>query len=155
VGRELLCGVLTLAVGVVYFAAATSLPQSMLSDEVGADGVPKALAVVLMTLGILQLVRAGRRYKIAGAGEFTGTLKEHAQAFGMLTIGVVYIVLAPYLGYPIAVTALIVAVALYAGLPPSWELAVVGIGGGAMLWLLFVKLLGVAMPVGLAGRLLG
>lgn len=154
-GREIFCGVLTLALGVAYFAAATSLPQSMLSDEVGADGVPKALAVVLMTLGILQLVRAGSRYKVVGAGEFSGTLKEHAKASGMLVIGVVYIALAPYLGYPIAVTALIVAVALYAGLAPSWELALVGIGGGALLWLLFVKLLGVAMPVGLAGRLLG
>ncbi len=155
-GREVICGVLTLALGVVYYAGATDLPQSMLSDEVGADGMPKALAVALMIFGVLQLGRATLGLRVAESGELGSIdLRTHVRSFGMIGFGIVYLFVTPYLGYPLAVASLIFVVALYAGQEMSWRLAAISAGGGAVMWFSFVKALGITMPIGVFGRLLG
>ena len=41
---------------------------------------------------------------------------------------------------------LIVAVALYEGMAPSWRLAAVAAGGGLVYWLIFVRILAVEQP---------
>jgi cell division protein FtsW (lipid II flippase) len=154
--REFACGALVLALAVVYFVAAVDVPQSILSDEVGADGVPKAIAVVLAFLGVAQLVRAATARRAAGPDDLShDDIKAHLGAIGVIAIGAIYVLVAPYLGYPLAVTALIFAMSVYAGMPISLRLAAVSAGGGFVMWLMFVKALGVAMPVGLFGRLLG
>lgn len=154
--REFACGALVLALAVAYFVVAAELPQSMLSDEVGADGVPKAIAIVLAFLGVAQLVRAATARRAAGPDELSqDETSSHLRAIGVIAIGIVYVLAAPYLGYPLAVTALIFAMSVYAGMPISLRLAAVSAGGGLVMWLMFVKALGVAMPVGIFGRLLG
>jgi cell division protein FtsW (lipid II flippase) len=154
--REFACGAMVLALAVAYFVAAAEVPQSMLSDEVGADGVPKAIAVVLAILGVAQLARAAFARRVAGPDELShDETAAHLRAIGVIVIGIVYILAAPYLGYPLAATALIFAMALYAGMPVSLRLAAVSVGGGFVMWVMFVKALGVAMPVGILGRLLG
>lgn len=155
-GREFACGVLVLALGGAFFVAAAEVPQSMLSDEVGADGVPKAIAVVLIILGLAQLLRAVAARRIAGPDELAlDETRAHLRAIGVVVIGVVYILVAPYLGYPVAVVALIFTMSVYAGMAVTWRLAAVSVGGGFVMWLMFVKALGVAMPVGLLGRMMG
>lgn len=154
--REFACGAMVLALAVAYFFAAAEVPQSMLSDDVGADGVPKAIAVVLAILGVAQLARAASARRVAGPDELSqNETAAHLRAIGVIVIGVVYILAAPYLGYPLAATALIFAMSVYAGMPVSLRLAAVSVGGGFVMWLMFVKALGVAMPVGIFGRLLG
>jgi putative tricarboxylic transport membrane protein len=154
--REVACGALALLLAVVYYAIAAEIPQSMLSDDVGADGVPKAIAVVLALLGVAQLARAAFRRRAAGPDDMPlegGAV--HLRAAGVIGIGIVYMLVAPALGYPVAVAALIFAMTVYAGMPVSLRLAGVSVGGGAALWFMFVKALGVSMPVGVLGRLLG
>ncbi len=145
-------GVLVLAAA--YYAAASAIPQSLLADEVGADGVPKLLAIALAILGALQLVRALRLRSAAGGGdeEIAGA-RRHARAVGMLAIGIVYVLVTPYLGYPLALAGLILAVGVYAGIRPSLYLTSIAVAGGGLFWIMFVKLLGVAMPVGGWARL--
>ena len=154
--REVFCGVLTLAFGIVFYLAARDLPQSMLSDEVGADGVPKALGVAFIILGVLQMGRARLGLKAAEAGELSGLdLRTHARSFGMIAIGIVYMIITPVLGYPLAVALLIFTVALYAGQTLGWRLAGISAAGGIVMWFSFVKALGITMPTGIFSRLLG
>jgi putative tricarboxylic transport membrane protein len=154
--REVFCGVLTFVFGIVYYIAAADLPQSMLSDEVGADGVPKALAVAFMIFGVLQIGRTFLGLKAAEEGELNNlNLRTHARSFGMIAIGIVYLIVTPSLGYPLAVALLIFGVALYAGQALTWRLAGISAVGGAVMWFSFVKALGISMPVGVLGRLLG
>jgi hypothetical protein len=82
-------------------------------------------------------------------------LGPHLRAAGVIGLGIVYMLVTPALGYPLAIAALLFAMTVYAGMPMSLRLAGVSAGGGAALWFMFVKALGVAMPVGLLGRLLG
>jgi putative tricarboxylic transport membrane protein len=154
--REVFCGVLSLVFGVVYYIAAMDVPQSMLSDEVGADGIPKALAVAFMIFGVLQVGRAFLGLKAAESGELAGLdLRTHLRSFGMIAIGIGYLIATPFLGYPLTVTVLIFVVAVYAGQALTWRLAGISAVGGFAMWFCFVKALGITMPTGVFGRLLG
>jgi hypothetical protein len=73
----------------------------------------------------------------------------------MLAIGAVYIIVTPLLGYPLAIALLLFVVIVYSGLPPSRHVIVASSLGALVFWLTFVKLLGVAMPVGVWPALLG
>jgi putative tricarboxylic transport membrane protein len=154
--REFACGVLALALALAYLAMATDIPLSLLSDEVGADGVPKALAVVLAILGVAQVVRALVRRRAAGPDEMAlSGWHTHLRAAGVIGLGIVYMIATPYLGYPLAVAALIFAMTIYAGMRVSPRLAGISVVGGLALWFMFVKALGIAMPVGVFARALG
>lgn len=52
----------------------------------------------------------------------------------------------PYLGYLLSLALLIAGITLYMGAAPSWRTVVVPLVGAVLLWLIFVKLLGVDMP---------
>lgn len=146
--RELIGGALALALAVGYYAAAAALPVSLLSDEVGADGVPKAIAVALGLCGVVQLLRAALRQSPRAAGdeaEAAGWLP-HLRALGLLAIAVAFVVLTPSVGYLPATVILLFAVAAYAGQKVTPRLAAVAIAGGVVLWASFAKVLGVAMP---------
>jgi putative tricarboxylic transport membrane protein len=151
--RDLVTGGLALALAAAYFAAADALPRSMLADRVGADGVPKALAVALGALGVLQIARTLLRRGADGGGEEGPS--RHARAAGLLLIGAAYAVAAPYLGYLPATVALLFATAAYAAGQWSVRMAAVSAAGGVALWLVFAKVLGVSMPAGPIERLLG
>jgi hypothetical protein len=150
---ELATGLAALALAAAYYAAADALPKSLLSDAVGDDGVPKALALALAAAGAAQAVRAllSRR----PAEKTAVDMKAHRAALGLLLIVAAYVAVMPYLGYLPATALLIFAAATYAGQPSSLRLAAVSLGGGLVLWGSFAKLLGVAMPTGLWARLLG
>jgi hypothetical protein len=151
--RELVTGILALALAAAYFAAAGALPKSLLSDQVGADGVPKVLAVALGVLGAVQIVRAVARRGAGGTADDAPA--HHLRAAGLLLIGAVYAGAAPYLGYLAATVALLLATAAYAAGAVSWRMAGVCAAGGVALWLVFAKVLGVSMPLGPVERLLG
>ena len=155
-GRQLICGLSALLLAGVYYAAAAGLPTSFLSDDVGADGMPKALAVALGLLGVLAVSFAALRRKIVAAGSTpVGGIAVHVRALGMLALGSIYAALTPWLGYLSATIALIFLVAAYSGQRLTLRLAAISGVGGLLLWLAFVKLLGVAMPPGILAPLLG
>src|SRR5690348_10470927 len=99
--RDLIGGVIALALAVGYYAAAAALPVSLLSDEVGADGIPKALAVALGLCSIVLLLRA-TLWKTSAAGEDdrrAAGWQAHLKAAGLLAIAVAYVVVTPFIGY--------------------------------------------------------
>jgi putative tricarboxylic transport membrane protein len=63
-------------------------------------------------------------------------------------MGVAYIVLAPWIGYPIAIAALIAATTYYQGGAFSRQVALVSVCGGVLFWVLFVVLMGIQQPAG-------
>jgi hypothetical protein len=137
--RDLVLAAAGLALAAVYWWAANEVPKSMLADAVGADGVPKGLAVALAAFALLIAMRALRR---APPGDYEG----HPRALGIAGLGFLYVVLAPYAGYFIAVTLLTVAAALYYGAPRKWTVGAFALGTAAILWLMFGALLGIALP---------
>jgi len=144
--RDVALGLAALALAVAYWLAADGIQDSLLSDAVGAGGLPKALAVVMGGAGALLAIRAALLRGAAAAG--AGPAPAHGRALGLFAMLVAYVPLAPLLGYPLALGAMAAAVALYAGAPARPGLLAYAAGVAALFWLGFVKLLGVAFPVG-------
>jgi putative tricarboxylic transport membrane protein len=139
-------GLGAVALAAVYWAIAAQIPESLLADAVGAAGFPSALAIALGLCGTLLIVRAIQRVAAPGA---PADWPAHMRAAVLMSILVAYVVLAPLVGYPLALALLIGAVAAYAGARGAGSLVVTAAGAGLLFWLAFAKLLGVAMPLGL------
>ena len=136
----------------VWFGAGR-IPRSLLSDEVGAGGFPRALAALLAVVAALVAVRAWRARR-TGAPDDGVTPAQHARALGIVGIGFGAVLLGPVAGYIPTAFLLIAGTAAYYGARVNWRLAAVSLAGAAGLWLLFAKALNVSMPAGLWGRLL-
>jgi putative tricarboxylic transport membrane protein len=146
-------GLGAIALAAAYLYVASGIQESMLSDAVGAGGVPRALGWVMAALGLLLCARsvrfaAGRSNTVTAPQQPqqpASAKHPHLQALGLLAILVGYVVLAPYLGYAVAVGALVAAVAAYGGAAIDRNLLLISAAGGLVLWLVFAKLLGISM----------
>jgi putative tricarboxylic transport membrane protein len=150
VGRDPVCAALGLALAVAYYTAADALPRSLLADGVGADGVPKLLAAVLAVLSIA----LGARSLLVGASATAADdpgLRRHLRALGVAVLGAAFVGVAPVLGYPLALGLLVLAATLYYGAAPRPQVVIYAAGTAAILWLIFARGLGVALPAGLFG----
>ena len=161
--RDLACAVLGAALAAAFWIGASRLPRSLLSDEFGADGLPRGLALLLAAVSLLIGVRAllqarkarGQAPAFEAAKAGSDPMREHAKALGVAALGFAYVLAAPWLGYAPAATLLIFATAWYYGAKPGAMLAGISVAGAIALWLLFAKLLGASMPTGVWPRLLG
>lgn len=153
--KDLLSGVVLLAVAGTYYMWSTQIADSTLSDEIGADGLPKVLSVALAILAICLIGRALLAVRLrpaaatGNAGEEEDENAPLSRALGFLLFGAAYILLLPFVGYIAATALLIGAIALYEGAPRgSWIVPAAAVGGGMLYWAVFVKLLGVNQPMG-------
>ena len=163
--RDLAFGGTTLALSVGYYWMATAIPRSQLADAVGPQGLPRAYAVLLGLLSLVLIVKALRRRAQTRSASESRSSESRAsvssprssalsspsslwRVAGMLTIGIVYILVAPWLGYLLSIAALILATTYYQGGAINRQVAVVALSGGIVLWLLFVVLMRVAQPSG-------
>lgn len=159
--RDLACAVLGWVVSATVWVAASRLQRSMLSDEFGADGLPRGLALVLAAVSALIAARAvwhHRRLRVARASPGPQTpvdVHAHARAMGVAALGFGYVLLAPWLGYLLAAFLLTAATTLYYGARFSATLVAVSLAGACALWWVFAKMLGVSMPTGFWAGLLG
>lgn len=149
--RDEILGLGMVVVAAAYWAAADQIQVSLLADEVGADGVPKVLAIALAACGALLF--AVTRFKAASADtrtpeERTGERRSHVRALGLLLGLSVYVTLLPLLGYPIAIALLVGAAAVYGGTVVSPRVPLIAGIAGLGFWLIFDKALGIAMPLG-------
>ena len=158
--RDLACACLGWALALALWLGASRLHRSMLSDEFGADGVPRGLALLLLVVSTLIALRAlWARFRPGAPSpaspEASEPLGAHARAFGLVALGVGYVLSAPYLGYPVTAALLIFATALYYGARASAVLAAVSAAGALFLWWMFARMLSVSMPTGTLWRMLG
>jgi hypothetical protein len=154
-----------LALSVVYYLMADAIPLSLLSDGVGPGGLPKAYAVALGFLSLILMARALLRRAAARAGrrgQAHGDETAHVsvpraqliRVAGMLAIGIVYVVVVPWLGYIPTLALLVAATTYYQGGALTRQLAVVAIAGALFFWLLFVVVLHIPQPPGFWPELL-
>jgi len=149
--KDLISGVVLLAVSGTYYAWSSGIADSTLSDEVGATGLPHVLSVILAILAVLLIVRAillSRARTVAAAGDDDEGDAHLPRAIGFLLLGAAYVFLLPFVGYIAGTALLIGAVALYEGAPRNWVVLAAAVGGAVFYWAVFVKLLGVHQPVG-------
>lgn len=139
--RDLVCAALGLAFAGAYWAAARELPKSLLSDAVGADGVPKALALLLAIFSILIALRALLQKRRSPEER-----QDHVRALGIAALGFIYVAIAPLLGFLVSSTLLAGAAALYYGAPRSAGTLAFAAGSAGLLWLLFGYMLGIPLP---------
>jgi putative tricarboxylic transport membrane protein len=168
VNRDFALGCLVLAVAVGYYAASTFIPESQLADAIGPQGLPKTYAVVLALLSFVLIgqslprrVRKDPAYVLQSLPRRVpkdpayGAAQESAHSpralwrvGGMLLIGVIYIIAAPWIGYIPSLAALILATTYYQGGAINRHVALVSVSGAVFFWLLFVLLLGIPQPAG-------
>lgn len=156
-----------LALGTALFAAslitaARSIEDSMLSDAVGAGGVPQGVGIAMAVAAVALFAKSFRGNKPAGAGaeQADSTQAKNANhdagpspAVAVRTVGLVFILigyalLLPVLGYAATVSLLVLASGRLAGAPlklPLWLCAALS---GPLLWAIFDRALQVRMPVG-------
>ncbi len=143
--RDFALGCLMLAVAGGYYAAATLIPESQLADAVGPQGLPKTYAVVLAALSLVLIAQSLRSGVPPAPFPLPAVL---ARVAGMLMIGVVYIIAAPWVGYIPSIAALILVTIYYQGGAINRRVALVSVSGAVFFWLLFVFVLGIPQPAG-------
>lgn len=153
--HSLAVGLLALAVAGIYYYATLDIPRSLLSDGVGADGLPKVYAAALALLGVISLARRFVARASASSSDVdaeAAPVLQHVRVLGLLLLGVVYLVLVASLGYPLTIFLFIAAVALYCGARLDVKLLLMSAGGGLVFWLVFVKAFGLPLPTGSVWR---
>jgi hypothetical protein len=150
--KDLISGIVLLAVAGLYYHFTGDIADSTLSDEVGATGLPVVLAAILAILAVLLIGRslAVARPRAAAAAEADGDdVAGPPRAFGFLLFGAAYIALLPLVGYAASIALLIAGIALYEGAVRNWVVPAAAVGGAVLYWAVFVKLLGVNQPLGI------
>ena len=150
--KDLFASLGLLLIAAVYYMTATTIPDSTLDEEgvPGPRSLPTVLAAVLAVIAIILGVRALASSPARGrSDEEKEDEAPWPRALGMLGIGVLYLPVASFVGYPIALFLLLVTVALYERKAPDWRLFVVAAGGALFFWFIFAFILGVRQPEGI------
>ena len=159
--RDLLGALFLVLVAGGYYAAAGGINQSALADEVGAAGLPIVYAIALAALAFALAIKALLSWRFVGrAGGGAGNDlysegKKLVRAAGMLAIGIGYVAVVEFAGYPLTLVAVIALVATYQGERMDRRLAGIAIGGGVLFFVFFNLVLGTDMPAGIWPRLIG
>lgn len=132
--RSLACAGAGLVLAAAYWLAADSLPRSALADEVGADGVPKLLAILLAALSLL-----------IGFSSDSENPSASPKSLGVAGLGFLYAAIVSFTGYLVAAALLAAGAAFYYG-ARGRNVLPFAIGTSLLLWTLFAKALGVALP---------
>jgi putative tricarboxylic transport membrane protein len=149
--KDVLFGSATLALSAGYYWMAAAIPSSQLADAIGPQGLPKAYAILLAAFSLILIGsslarRRGAQTKTA-AGE-RALRSPLWRVAGMLGIGVVYILAAPWLGYVLSIAGLLFATTYYQGGTVNRQVAMVAASGAVFFWLLFVVLMRIPQPPG-------
>ena len=145
--KDLAGAVLLLLVAAGYYALAGGINPSALDDGVGAAGIPFIYAALVAALG---LALAAARWWFGRAAPRLADVESRRLlgAAVMLGIGVAYVAVVAFLGYPLALAGVLAGAALYQGERPGWRLVRIALGGGAAFWLFFDGVLRLGMPSG-------
>ena len=143
---------------VSLIAAARDIEDSMLSDAVGAGGVPQGVGLVMAVAAVVLFAKSFRGDASAGASPEQADATQAidagrpptvaARTVGLVVILIGYALLLPVLGYAATVSLLVLASGRLAGAPLKMPLWLCGAFSGPLLWAIFDRALQVRMPVG-------
>ncbi|NOT26087.1 MAG: tripartite tricarboxylate transporter TctB family protein [Acidobacteria bacterium] len=156
--RDLALGGATLAIAIAYYLLSAQIPESQLADAVGPQGLPRVYAYIL---GALSLALIGSAIRGSGLGARDSKEPSNPESrvpspglkilrpLGVVAIGVIYIVVVPWLGYIVSLAGLIAATTYYQGGGFSRRVVIVALSGALLFWGLFVAILGIQHPAGI------
>jgi putative tricarboxylic transport membrane protein len=145
--RDFAFATVMLAVGLAYYWLTTQVPQSALDDTVGPVGLPRLYAVILVALSLMTIVTAALTVRRQPPQRDDAPVRSW-RFTGMLIIGVLYVAIVPWLGYPPSIAMLIAGTAWFQGGAINRRVVVVSASGALILWLLFVAFLRIPQPPG-------
>ena len=146
-GQDVALGTAMLAVGGAYYWLTIQVQQSALDDTVGPVGLPRFYALLLVGLSAILLVQAASA-RFRRERSSSGEPRPSWRFLGVLLIGVLYVGIVPWLGYPLSIGLLIGVTAWYQGGSIDRRVIIVAASGAALLWVLFVVYLRVPQPLG-------
>ena len=148
--RDLAGAILLLLVAAGYYALAGGINPSALDDGVGAAGIPVIYAALVAALGLALAAKAAAARRFGRAAPRLAGVESRRLlgAAVMLGIGVAYVAVVAFVGYPLALAGVLAGAALYLGERPGWRLARIAAAGSAAFWLFFDGFLRLDMPPG-------
>ena len=149
--RDTVFGILMLVLAAAYYAAGSTIPQSGLADAVGPQGLPRIYAAALAALALVWIARSRQSRAVSAVpgvgGERPST--DVLRSLGLLTMGVGYVLIVPWVGYTAAIALLIGATIGYQARAWRRTDAMIAVAGALVLWILFVLFLGIRQPGGI------
>ena len=152
--KDLALGGGTLALSAGYYWMATTVRASSLADAIGPQGLPKTYAILLAMLSLVLIGRSlARRRDPRRQDNSTGAAHGDQgrvlwRVAGMLGMGIVYILVVPWLGYLPSIAALLLATTYYQGGAINRQVALVAVFGAIFFWVLFVVIMRIPQPPG-------
>ncbi len=171
--RDRVLALLAAVLAVSYVLAARGIEDSLLSDEVGAGGVPQAVGVLMLLAAVALFGKSfiGARHDATGdksrrttpidpseaaaaarAKAPTATASDRrrfiTRTAGLVLILVGYTLLLPLAGYMLSIGLLVLSAGWLAGAPLRAPLLLAAAVAGPLFWMLFGYLLQVRMPAG-------
>ena len=146
--RDRLLAIAVAAFAASYVSAARGLEDSLLSDAVGAGGVPQGVGVFLGVAAVLLFVKSLLRAKPNAADDDHAWRDVVLRTGGLVLLLLGYAALLPWLGYVLTVCLLVGAAGALAGAPLKLPLALCTVASGPLLWAMFDRALQVRMPAG-------
>ena len=149
--KDVYFGTATLVLSVAYYWMAALIPTSQLADAIGPQGLPKAYAILLAAFSLILIGRSLARRRHGRTKSRPAERTERSPLWrvaGMLGIGIVYILVAPWLGYVLSIAGLLLATTYYQGGTVNRQVAMVAVSGAIFFWVLFVVLMGIPQPPG-------
>jgi uncharacterized membrane protein YfcA len=149
--KDVFFGTATLAISVAYYSMATAIPTSQLADAIGPQALPKAYAVLLALFSLVLIGRSLARPRNGRPRTAATKPPERSPLWrvaGMLGIGVLYLLVSPWLGYVLSIAGLLLATTYYQGGTVNRQVAMVAASGAIFFWFLFVVLMGIPQPPG-------
>jgi putative tricarboxylic transport membrane protein len=132
-------GVLVLA-GLAAGLEATTYDVAFMTDPVGPKALPYLVSVTVVLAGLAALLRPRASVPLPGR-------PAAIRMAGAVLAFVVYALALPFIGFFTATTMVVAVLALLYRGPPGPSLAA-ALGLSAVLWLLFVALLALPLPIG-------
>lgn len=156
--KDLIGAGIGLALAGAYWIGATHIHKSSLIGKgVGADALPRGLAIALAVLSVILIAqnlwqrRKGALPEDAPAtpAELMEARHKHLRAAGMFLIGLVFLLVVGYVGYIPAIFAMFCVTVVYNGRPMSWQIAAIGAVLTAAFYTVFDLVLHIPMPKGI------
>ncbi|HKP23885.1 MAG TPA: tripartite tricarboxylate transporter TctB family protein [Dongiaceae bacterium] len=161
--RDLIGSGICLALAGAYWIGATHIHKSTLIGKgVGADALPRGLAIALAVLSVILILQNVLQRRRAPLPEDAPATRErlaeakhkHQRAAGMFLIGLGFLLAVGYVGYIPAIFAMICITAVYNGRPMSWRIAGIAALLTVVLYVLFDIVLHIPMPEGIWPQIL-
>jgi hypothetical protein len=156
--KDLIGAGICLALAGAYWIGATHIQKSSLIGKgVGADALPRGLAVVLAVLAVI-LILQNLIQRVKGPlpedapatpERLAEARHKHLRAAGMFLIGLGFLLVVGYVGYIPAIFAMICITVVYNGRPMSWRIAGIAAVLTAAMYVVFDSVLHIPMPEGI------